>query len=100
MTSHLFGGVWYRSASIFAELNDVKTKIKDIIFKSFYVHDLLKSFPNRSDLEDGIISAKALLKLRSFNLTKFIPKADHAAEVKHTCTVLNLTSNSRLTSQR
>ena len=97
MTSHLFGGVWCPSASIFAlrktaELNDVKTKIKDIIFKSFYVDDLLKSFPNRSDLEDGIISTKAVLKLGGFNLTKFmcndetamnmIPKADHAAEAR------------------
>ena len=59
------------SASIFAEINDVKTKIKDIIFKSFYVDDLLKSFPNRSDLEDGIISAKL------FQTKKFQPNKVH-----------------------
>ena len=51
ITCHLFGGVWSGSAAVYAlkkciTISAPDPQVKDIIMRSFYVVDLLRSFPS------------------------------------------------------
>ena len=97
MTSHLFGGVWCASSSIFALRHTVEdfptsSLIKETVYKSFYVDDLLKAVPSKEQVMEVIIDTKEVLRQGGFNLAKFvvsnaelqqfIPVEDTAKEMK------------------
>ena len=97
MTSHLFGGVWCACSSAYALRRivvDVNPgpSVEHIILKSFYVDDLLQSFPTTDEAIEAMRSTKEALKHGGFNLTKFtanhddilthIDASDRAKEVK------------------
>ena len=97
MTSYLFGGVWCASSSIFALRHTVEdfptsSLIKEIVYKSFYVDDLLKAVPSKEQVMEVIIDTKEVLRQGGFNLAKFvvnnaelqqfIPVEDTAKEMK------------------
>ena len=97
MTSHLFGGVWCPSSSIFALRHNnedfpTSSLIKETAYKSFYVDDLLKAVQSKEQAMEVIIGTKEVLRQGGFNLTKFvvnnaelqqfIPVEDRAKEMK------------------
>ena len=77
MTSHLFGGVWSSSSSTHAlrktcqdfEPSDL---VYDVIKRSFYVDDLLRSASSVSDVRETIDGTRSALSQGGFNLTKFV----------------------------
>ena len=77
MTSHLFGGVWSGSSSTYAltrtcQDNDVSDLISDVITRSFYVDDLLRSSASLSEAREVIVDTQQVLSMGGFNLTKFV----------------------------
>ena len=77
MTSHLFGGVWCASSSTFAlrkTADDVTTSplVKDTIYRSFYVDDMLKSVRTVEEANQVITETREVLQHGGFNLTKFV----------------------------
>ena len=97
MTSHLFGWVKCTCNSAYALrfiVVDVYPgpSVEHTILKSFYVDDLLQSFPTTDEAIDIMRNTKEALKHGGFNLTKFtsnhdeilthIDASDRAKEVK------------------
>ena len=98
MTSHLFGGVWCASSSIYGMRKTIEDNprfhemVKGTIRESFYVDDCLKSVENKEDGEVIIQGTQELLQTGGFRLTKFVvndeelmkmvPEKDRAKEVK------------------
>ena len=77
MTSHLFGGVWSGNASTFSLSQTVHDwpdhgLIKDTVFKSFYIDDLLKSVKTADKVKRVVYETKWIIGEGGFNLTKFV----------------------------
>ena len=77
MTSHVFGGVWSGSSSTYAlrrtcQDNDVSDLVSDVITRSFYVDDLLRSSASLSEAREVIVDTRRVLNMGGFNLTKFV----------------------------
>ena len=79
MTAHVFGGTSSPSCSNFALRRTAKDneqqygkEITQILERSFYVDDLLKSFPTVNKAVNGIKQLQELCSRGGFNLTKFI----------------------------
>ena len=78
MTAHVFGGTSSPSCSNFALRRTAKDneqqygkEITQILERSFYVDDLLKSFPTVKKAVNGIKQLQELCSRGGFNLTKF-----------------------------
>ena len=74
--SHLFGGEWSGSASSYGLRRTVADHscselVSDVVLRSFYVDDLLKSVPSLLKGKEVIEGTKQVLKQEGFNLTKF-----------------------------
>ena len=97
MTSHLFGGIWCASSSMYALRRTVddfpcSDEVHQTVNNDMYVDDLLKSVPAIEEAKVLLSSIKEVLKCGGFNLTKFltnskdllehIPAEDRAAAVK------------------
>ena len=81
MTSHLFGGVWSASSSVYAlrrTVLDYQTSplITDTVLGCFYVDDLLKSVASRAEAKEVIEGTKTTLRKGGFNLTKFMVNSE------------------------
>ena len=79
MTAHLFGGASSPSCSNFALRRTAKDneqqygkEITQILERSFYADDLLKSFPKVKEAVHAIKQLQELCSRGGFNLTKFI----------------------------
>ena len=77
MTSHVFGGVWSGSSSTYplrrtCQDNDVSDLVSDVITRSFYVDDLLRSTASLSEAREVIVDTRRVLSMGGFNLTKFV----------------------------
>ena len=77
MTSQVFGGVWSGSSSTYAltttcQDNDVSDLISDVITRSFYVDDLLRSSASLSEAREVIVDTQQVLSMGGFNLTNFV----------------------------
>ena len=79
MTAHVFGGTSSPSCSNFALRRTAKDneqqygkEITQILERSFYVDDLLKSFPTVNQAVNAIKQLQELCSRGGFNLTKFI----------------------------
>ena len=79
MTAHVFGGASSPSCSNFALRRTAKDdeeqygkEITQILVKSFYVDDLLKSFPTVIEAVHAIKQLQELCSRGGANLTKFI----------------------------
>ena len=100
MSSHLFGGVWSGTASTYAQRricddNQVSDLVRDVIYRSFYVDDLLRSAMCGVEAREVINSVQDALKFGGFNLTKFtVSDPSLAAEVniEHRAEVKEMTS--------
>ena len=98
MTRHVFGGVWSGSAATFALRQTVTDfggddrSVDDIVLRSFYVDDCLRSFGDVREAVKTIEGVKVLLHKGGFRLTKFVsnntqviqsvPEDDRAKECK------------------
>lgn len=74
--SHLFGGKWSGSASAYALLRTIKDNpcsrlVQNVVERSFYVDDLLRSAQSLSEAEEVITGTQQILATGGFNLTKF-----------------------------
>ncbi|XP_076047322.1 uncharacterized protein LOC143028845 [Oratosquilla oratoria] len=102
MTSHPFGRIWCASSSSYALWKTVEDmqpyeEIKDTLFRSFYVDDMLKSVASPEETIQVIEETRSVLRHGGLNITKFvindvkllesINKQDRAKEAKE------LTSN-------
>ena len=77
MTSYVFGGVWSGSCSTYAlrrtcQDNDVSDLVSDVITRSFYIDDLLRSSASLSEAREVIVDTRRVLSMVGFNLTKFV----------------------------
>ncbi|XP_076047301.1 uncharacterized protein LOC143028822 [Oratosquilla oratoria] len=77
MTSHPFGGIWCASSSTYALRKTVEDMqlcegIKDTLFRSFYVDDMLKSVASPQETIKVIEDTRSVLRHGGFNLTKFM----------------------------
>ena len=98
MNAHVFGGVWCACIATYAmrrTLEDQEVEdqlVKDVIMRSFYVDDCLRSVQSREEVAKIIGEVKEVLQNGGFNLTKFvvndaealswIKEVDRAKEVK------------------
>ena len=73
-TSHLFGGVWCASSSLYALKKTVENTnnqdIKNMIQQSFYVDDLAHSSDDMKQLTNQVTQLQQVLNTRGFHLTK------------------------------
>ena len=78
MNAHVFGGVWCACIATYAMRRTVKDQnikdedVKDVIERSFYVDDCLKSAESVKELEKVIYDVKEVLQEGGFRLTKFV----------------------------
>ena len=75
MTRHLFGGVWCSSSSAYALLRTLRdfqadAMVRDVVSRSMYVDDLLRSFPFDEAMCDVIIRVCSVLLKGGFPLSK------------------------------
>ena len=75
MTRHLFGGVWCSSSSAYALLRTLRdfqadAMVRDVVSRSMYVDDLLRSFPFDEAMCDVIVRVCAVLLKGGFPLSK------------------------------
>ena len=73
MTCHMFGGVWSGSAAVYAlqkciAISDPGPFVKDIITRSFYIDDLLRSFSSVELMSDCIHRVRNALAGTGLNL--------------------------------
>ena len=90
MTCHLFGGVWSGSAAVYAlkkcsTISDPDPQVKDIIMRSFYVDDLLRSFPSAELMSDCVPRVRDALASAGFNLTKYTCTSQNVMSLDSTC---------------
>ena len=78
MNAHVFGGVWCASIATYAlrrTLIDQEVEndlVKDVIRRSFYVDDCLRSLQSPDEAKMMIDVVKDVLNKGGFNLTKFV----------------------------
>ena len=90
MTCHLFGGVWSGSAAVYALKKCIAISypdlvVKDTIMRSFYVDDLLRSFPSFEVMRDCILRVRDALAGAGFNLTKCTCTSHNVMPLDATC---------------
>ena len=78
MTRHLFGGIWCAASATYALRKSVEIppgaskQAHDVILRSFYVDDCLRSEPNVTAAEEGATEVIDVLQRAGFHLTKFV----------------------------
>ena len=98
MNAHIFGGIWCACIATYAlrrTLQDQQVEdefVKDVINRSFYVDDCLRSVSSQEEAKKVVVDVKKVLEKGGFNLTKFvtndreileeISEVDRAKEVK------------------
>ena len=104
MTRHLFGGVWCASSSAYAMLRTLRDfqadmVVRDVVGRSMYVDDLLRSIPSAEELARLIPRVCEVLLKGGFPLSKHmvnvpsllssIPEAERAKEARVITDVLH-----------
>ena len=91
MTCHLFGGVWSGSAAVSLTkciaISDPDVVVKDTITRSFYVDDILQSFPSVVMMSDCIPRVRDALAGTGFNLMKYTCTSQNVMPLDSNCDI-------------
>ena len=66
-------------------ISDPDPQVKDIIMRSFYVDDLLRSFPSAELVSDCVPRVRDALASAGFNLTKYTCTSQNVMSLDSTC---------------